>query len=211
MISVKMVRKVEFLSQLFQLCPQEHTTEGVWWHVLRAAAKLLGDAPGMSQERQEQGAVTHLPLKVSSLPRCQTRVGLQQGSTEVKAAAAVQPSSLLTAMMLTGSTENPIARGNSALRQTHFLSFSAKWLWQGPTTLWREVLSELEKRDIYIYNFSKSLLLREILYILEECVFDRFIVHPILFSWLQLISSLLKIIFLNRNTPVRSAGCGISE
>lgn len=60
--------------------------------------------------------------------------GPQQGSLEAKAAAAVQSSSVLTAVMVTDSMENPVALGNSALGQIHF-SFSAKWLCQGLTTL----------------------------------------------------------------------------
>lgn len=65
--------------------------------------------------------VTHVLLKVSSLPRGKTRVvgiqtGLQQGSTEAKVAAAVQSSLLLTNKMPIYSMENPIALGNSTLK-----------------------------------------------------------------------------------------------
>lgn len=84
-----------------------------------------------------------------------SQAGRQQGSTEAKAAAAVQSSSLRIAMMLIDSIEKPIALGNSAQGKTNF--FSAKWLWQGPTTLRKEALSELENIDVCLYNFAKSM------------------------------------------------------
>jgi len=62
MLSAKRVRRVEFVSQLFQLCPHERAAEGVW-QALRAAnflaprhtAAALLHRGVKSQGQQERG------------------------------------------------------------------------------------------------------------------------------------------------------------
>lgn len=41
MLSIKIVKRVQFVSQLFQLCPHECATENIWRQALRAAASSL--------------------------------------------------------------------------------------------------------------------------------------------------------------------------
>lgn len=223
MLSIKIVKRMGFVSQLSQLCPHECAMEGIWWQQQTPLQMYRCSSNIQRNKVLEMSGVgcSHSALRGSITAKRQNaggEAGPQQGSLEAKAAAAVQSSSVLTAVMVTDSMENPVALSNSALGQIHF-SFSAKWLCQGPTTVWKEVLSELENTDIYLHNFTKSMLI----YSLEKfytyqksmfltgLLFMPFCLYVCIYQLSDINILLLTILFLNENKPARSAGCGIPE